>query len=99
MSHIQAKPNPPNNESLISEFDRHLFNEGTHFHLYEKLGAHPTILNGQQGTFFAVWAPNAKSVSVIGDFNGWAKTDHYLNNSGNSGIWEGFFTDITKGNH
>jgi 1,4-alpha-glucan branching enzyme len=96
MNYIQA--NPPNNESLITEFDRHLFNEGTHFHLYQKLGAHPMVLNDRRGVFFAVWAPNARSVSVIGDFNGWAKTDHFLSNSGNSGIWEGFFTDITKGN-
>jgi 1,4-alpha-glucan branching enzyme len=99
MNYIQAKTKAQNNESLISEFDRHLFNEGTHSHLYEKLGAHPMVLNGRQGTFFAVWAPNARSVSVIGDFNGWVKTTHPLNCLGNSGIWEGFFTDITRGNH
>ena len=55
--------------SLLSPFDLHLFNEGTHSHLFEKLGAHPW--QDPDGTYFAVWAPNADSVSVIGEFNGW----------------------------
>ena len=89
----------PAEQSLISEFDRHLFNEGTHFHLYEKLGAHPVVLNGMAGTFFAVWAPNAKYVSLVGDFNRWNNKTHPLHTSGNSGIWEGFYSDVKKGNH
>ena len=95
----QMKSMVPAKESLISDFDRHLFNEGTHFHLYEKLGAHPVVIDGSPGTFFAVWAPNAKSVSVFGDFNGWNKTDHPLSQTGNSGIWEGFFPAVIKGHH
>src|SRR6266567_3012768 len=59
--------------SLLSPFDLHLFNEGTHSHLFEKLGAHP--VHDPEGTYFAVWAPNADSVSVIGDFNGWDNGD------------------------
>ena len=53
--------------TLLSDKDIYLFNEGTHFHLYERLGAHPGILDGVQGTHFAVWAPNAEQVSVMGD--------------------------------
>ena len=56
---------------LISSYDLHLFNEGNHTRLYEKFGAHPTEMDGQQGTYFAVWAPDAKRISVIGDFNRW----------------------------
>jgi len=95
----QMKSMVPAKESFISDFDRHLFNEGTHFHLYEKLGAHPMVIDGSPGTFFAVWAPNAKSVSVFGDFNGWNKTDHPLSQTSNSGIWEGFFPAVSKGHH
>jgi 1,4-alpha-glucan branching enzyme len=74
--------------SLLTPFDLHLFNEGTHSHLYEKLGAHPVPESG--GTTFAVWAPNADSVSVIGDFNGWDRTASPLQPREQSGIWEGF---------
>ncbi len=72
--------------SLITPFDLHLFNEGTHSHLYEKLGAHLS----KDGTAFAVWAPNADAVSVIGHFNGWDKSSNPLSPREQSGIWEGF---------
>ena len=57
--------------SLLSDQDFHLFNEGTHYRIYNKLGAHITIVSGEPGTGFGVWAPNARSVSVIGSFIGW----------------------------
>ncbi|MBI4658340.1 MAG: 1,4-alpha-glucan branching protein GlgB [Verrucomicrobia bacterium] len=82
---------------FISSDDLHLFNEGTHFHLYEKLGAHVTEREGVAGTHFAVWAPNAEQVYAIGDFNHWDKTRHPLRPRGNSGIWEGFVPGVYHG--
>lgn len=76
--------------SLLTDFDLYLFNEGSHFHLYEKLGAHPLTVDGTSGVYFAVWAPSAKAVWVMGDFNGWQKESHPLRPRGSSGIWEGF---------
>jgi 1,4-alpha-glucan branching enzyme len=81
--------------SLLSPFDLHLFNEGTHSHLFDKLGAHPT--QEPAGTYFAVWAPNADHVSVIGDFNGWDKTVNGLFPREQSGIWEGFIPGVRQG--
>lgn len=83
--------------SLLSDYDLHLFNEGNHNRLYEKLGAHVATVDGQRGTYFAVWAPNAYSVSVIGDFNGWNKTKHPLRARNSSGIWEGFIPELGPG--
>ncbi|MBV9180496.1 MAG: 1,4-alpha-glucan branching enzyme, partial [Acidobacteria bacterium] len=83
--------------SLLSDYDLHLFNEGNHNRLYEKLGAHAATVDGRQGTNFAVWAPNAYSVAVIGDFNGWHKGRHPLRARGSSGIWEGFIPDLGPG--
>jgi len=84
--------------SLFSDFDIHLFRSGKHFKLYEKLGAHLTTFKKQEGTYFAVWAPNARNVSVIGNFNGWNSNDHKLSPRWDeSGIWEGFFPGIGKG--
>jgi 1,4-alpha-glucan branching enzyme len=83
--------------SLITNDDLYLFNEGSHSHLYEKLGAHPMVVDGQQGTYYAVWAPNAERVSIIGDFNNWKGDAHPLRSKGSSGIWEGFLVGIGKG--
>jgi 1,4-alpha-glucan branching enzyme len=83
--------------SHISDEDVYLFNEGSHFRLYEKLGAHLVKQDGGAGTTFAVWAPNANHVSVIGEFNGWNKGSHPLHPRGQSGIWEGFIPTIGKG--
>jgi 1,4-alpha-glucan branching enzyme len=84
--------------SLFSEFDINLFKSGKHFKLYEKLGSHPIEVNGEEGTYFAVWAPTAKSVSVVGDFNDWQGNEHQLNvRWDESGIWEGFIPGISKG--
>jgi 1,4-alpha-glucan branching enzyme len=83
--------------SLLTDDDLHLFNEGKHFRLYDKLGAHTMTRGSDRGTYFAVWAPNAERVSAIGNFNGWNKTSHPLSPRGQSGIWEGFFPDLGKG--
>ena len=83
--------------SLLSDVDIYLFNEGNHNKLYDKLGAHPLKANGKAGTYFAVWAPNARDVYVMGDFNGWDRTSHRLQPRGKSGIWEGFIRDIGAG--
>ena len=83
---------------MISEHDNFLFKEGNHFKLYEKLGAHPCVVNGVAGTHFAVWAPNAKNVSVIGNFNHWDRNKHPLTSRwDSSGIWEGFIPQVGKG--
>ncbi|WP_405565446.1 1,4-alpha-glucan branching protein GlgB [Polaribacter sp. Asnod6-C07] len=84
--------------SLFTEFDINLFKAGNHYRLYEKFGSHITTLDNENGTYFAVWAPSAKSVSVIGDFNFWQESDHQLNvRWDGSGIWEGFIPSIGKG--
>lgn len=77
--------------------DLYLFNEGTHLRLYDKLGAHLTTQADVVGTSFAVWAPNAKRVSVIGDFNGWSTPGVPLATVGHSGIWEGFVPGVKQG--
>ncbi|MBI1724176.1 MAG: 1,4-alpha-glucan branching protein GlgB, partial [Candidatus Tectomicrobia bacterium] len=82
--------------SVFSPDDAYLFNEGTHFHLYEKLGAHPARRGAAGGTHFAVWAPDAEAVSVLGDFNFWTPGRHPLRPSG-SGVWEGFIAGVGKG--
>lgn len=83
-------PRPGPARSLLTEDDVHLWNEGTHYRLYEKMGAHPD----QRGTHFAVWAPSADSLSVIGDWNGWDPGSNPLSPRGVSGIWEGFIEDV-----
>src|SRR5436309_15356694 len=77
--------------------DLHLFNEGSHFRLYEKMGAHLASADGQAGAFFAVWAPDAERVSVMGSFNDWNNQSHPLHSKGQSGIWEGFVPGIEAG--
>ena len=85
--------------SLFSDFDINLFKAGKHYRLYEKFGSHPLTVDGIQGTYFAIWAPSAKQVSVIGDFNYWNGKEHQLNVRWDaSGIWEGFIPHVGKGN-
>jgi 1,4-alpha-glucan branching enzyme len=83
--------------TLLTDDDLYLFNQGSHFRLYEKLGAHPLSEEGREGTYFAVWAPDAERVCVVGDFNGWDPSVHPLGSRGQSGIWEGFIPGIRKG--
>lgn len=84
--------------SLFTDFDISLFRSGKHYRLYEKLGSQTVFLNGQQGVYFAVWAPNAKKVSVIGNFNGWNPHSHELYvRWDESGIWEGVIFNIGIG--
>jgi 1,4-alpha-glucan branching enzyme len=79
------------------ELDHHLFCEGTHTRIYEKLGAHLSRRDGVQGTQFAVWAPNASSVSVVGDFNAWNNLHAPLTLSAQSGVWSGFIPNVGQG--
>ena len=82
----------------ITEFDVHLFAEGNHHRIYEKLGAHPTVIEGIAGVHFAVWAPNARNVSVLGDFNHWDGRQHQMR-IGGGGIWELFIPELGVGTH
>lgn len=91
MAYIQA-------HSLFTEFDIDLFKAGKHYRLYEKMGSHIITVDGIEGTYFAVWAPSAKNVSVVGDFNFWIEGEHQLNvRWDDSGIWEGFIPNVGKG--
>jgi 1,4-alpha-glucan branching enzyme len=81
----------------LGELDLHLAGEGRHEELYERLGARPTRVDGVDGVAFAVWAPNARSVSVVGDFNGWDGRVHPLRSLGSSGIWELFVPGAEPG--
>ena len=83
--------------TLFTGDDTYLFNEGSHYRLHQKLGAHPLSVDGVDGTYFAVWAPDARQVFVMGDFNGWDKTCHPLCSRGQSGIWDGFVPGVGKG--
>jgi len=83
--------------SLLTDDDIYLFNEGSHYRLYEKLGSHPVTADGVAGTYFAVWAPNAEQVCLMGDFNGWSHDSHPLCPRGQSGIWEGFVPGVGQG--
>jgi 1,4-alpha-glucan branching enzyme len=87
----------PSAPYLLGDQDVHLFNEGTHRHAYQKLGAHAAVHEGRAGVVFAVWAPNAEAVSVIGDFNGWRPGEARLEPRASSGLWEGFVPGMKKG--
>ncbi len=94
----KAKAEEPDHFSLLTDYDIHLFRSGKHFKLHEKLGAHLATHKGQEGTYFAVWAPNARHVSIIGNFNHWDANNHKLSPRWDeSGIWEGFFVGVGKG--
>jgi len=84
-------------EPWLGEQDLHLFHEGTHLRAYRKLGAHRMVRGGTAGVSFAVWAPNAAAVSVIGDWNGWEKGRDRLEPVGASGLWHGFVPGVTHG--
>ena len=92
-----APPPAPASSLALTPQDMYLFNEGSHLKLYEKLGSHPDTENGTDGFRFAVWAPNADYVSVIGDFNGWDRGANRLHPVGSSGIWSGFIGGVQQG--
>jgi 1,4-alpha-glucan branching enzyme len=83
--------------SLLTDFDIALFRAGKHYRLYEKFGAHPMTLNGVSGTFFAVWAPSAKDVFVVGNFNHFTEEHRLFVRWDGSGIWEGFIPNVSQG--
>ena len=83
--------------SLVTEYDQYLFGKGTHYDLYNKLGAHPVKEGKEKGVYFAVWAPNAKSVSIVGDFNGWDDKAHPMTRLKPLGIYELFIKDFPMG--
>ncbi len=82
---------------LLTDYDLHLFAEGTHYRTYEKLGAHVREVHGVRGTHFALWAPNAREISVIGDFNDWRAGSHLLRGRGEAGVWECFVPGVKAG--
>lgn len=82
---------------LLTDYDLYLLGEGTHYRAYEKLGAHVREVNGIKGVHFAVWAPNARTVSVIGEFNGWDSRVNLMHCRGSSGIWELFIPGVEAG--
>ncbi len=82
---------------FISEADQYLFAQGTHYDIYKKLGAHLSVEDGKEGVLFAVWAPNAADVHVVGSFNGWNETANPMNKLGEGGIWSLFIPDVGIG--
>ena len=92
-----AQEDPYRFPSTLSDYDRHLLAEGTHYGASDKLGAHPTVLDGVAGTVFAVWAPNARRVSVVGDFNRWDGRRHPMRRHPSNGIWEIFVPGVGDG--
>jgi 1,4-alpha-glucan branching enzyme len=93
----QEPTTEPQHSVLLSSYDLHLFNEGSHTRLFEKLGAHLTEMHGRQGTYFAVWAPDAEKISVVGDFNAWNPDSTPMNPKGGSGVWDCFVAGLGKG--
>ncbi|MBE5957422.1 MAG: 1,4-alpha-glucan branching protein GlgB [Lachnospiraceae bacterium] len=84
-------------KKFITDDDCYLFGKGSHYEIFEKLGAHVMTVDGVKGTYFAVWAPHAKSVSVVGDFNDWIGYNHNMEMNNPSGIWELFIPEVTEG--
>ena len=81
----------------FGELDQYLFGQATHYDIYKKLGAHPVTQNGKSGTYFAVWAPNAEDVSVVGEFNDWDPERHQMKKTGPIGVWETFVAGAKVG--
>ncbi|MGN0158677.1 MAG: 1,4-alpha-glucan branching protein GlgB [Brotaphodocola sp.] len=97
MADIKAKKKKQIGTGIISDMDRYLFGNGTHYEIYEKLGAHPTTYRKKEGVYFAVWAPHAASVSVVGDFNSWNSKKNPMKPLETSGIYEVFIPDLKPG--
>ncbi len=97
--HVQERIDPYSFRELLSEFDLHLLGEGTHFHSYRRMGAHLERRHGVDGVRFAVWAPNARAVSVVGDFNDWNTRSHPMDLHHSTGIWQLFVPGVQEGAH
>ena len=95
--HVTEVEDPYRFPSTLSGFDLHLLGEGTHYRVYEKLGAHTARLDGVEGVIFAVWAPNAKRVSVVGDWNRWDGRIHPMRLHPGNGVWELFLPGVAEG--
>ena len=85
------------NEVMMTEVDQYLFGQGKHYEIYRRLGAHLTMKDGTPGVYFAVWAPNARYISVVGNFNHWNRDSHPMKKTGDMGIWEVFIPNLTEG--
>jgi 1,4-alpha-glucan branching enzyme len=96
VSRPRSRKTPPR-PTRLNRWDTRLFQAGLHGHLYEKLGAHPMTVHGMAGTYFAVWAPNAQRVSIVGDFNRWDREASRMRPCGSSGVWEGFVPGAQTG--
>ena len=94
---IAAATLPDEGKVYVSNDDAYWFGNGTHYQIYKKLGCHPSEENGQKGMFFAVWAPNAKAVHVVGTFNGWNEEQHPMTKFNEGGIWTLFIPGIGEG--
>src|SRR6266850_253624 len=92
-----AREGPNSIAPMLGAVDLHLFGEGKHERIYEKLGAHPITRAGEEGVSFAVWAPAAEQVSVVGNFNAWDGTQHAMRPLGDSGVWERFIPKLQSG--
>ncbi len=97
--HSYVTEDPYRFQPILTDFDIHLLCEGTHKNLYDKLGAHLMTVDGVKGVFFAVWAPNASRVSVIGNFNTWDGRRHMMRNRANTGMWELFIPGLVEGEY
>ena len=97
--HVHKIISPYSFQPILSDFDLGLFSAGTHLHAYRFLGAHLREIDGVKGCLFAVWAPNVKRVSVVGDFNGWHGLRHPMRNRGGSGVWELFIPGLNAGDN
>jgi 1,4-alpha-glucan branching enzyme len=95
--HIVEIDDPYRYGRVLTDFDLHLFGEGTHLRIFEKLGAHRIVIGSTTGIHFGVWAPNADRVSVIGDFNGWDGRVHAMRLLAPAGVWEIFIPDLPDG--
>ncbi|WP_226573065.1 1,4-alpha-glucan branching protein GlgB [Acuticoccus sediminis] len=96
-AHEWTADDPYRFDAVLGELDVYLMAEGRHRKLYERLGSHPTTVNGVEGVYFGVWAPNAKRVSVVGDFNGWDGRRHVMRLRAEVGVWEIFIPGISRG--
>ncbi len=97
--HLEERLDPYSFRELLSDFDLHLLGEGNHYHAYRRMGAHLETRHGVKGVRFAVWAPNARAVAVVGDFNQWNTRSHPMDLHGSTGIWQLFVPELPEGTY